>query len=64
MDTAALDTWIKVLQRRFKEDTGNVVKAMTSEGFIIEDVLHDIIGPREYAQNIFRYARLVDMGNI
>ena len=62
LEAANLKQWSKALVRRFKKDTADAVKAMYSEKFTIEDALHNHIGPREYAQNIFHHARAADLG--
>ena len=63
LEAANLEQWSKALIRRFKEDTADAVKAMYSERFLMEDALHNNIGPREYAQNIFRHARAAELGS-
>ncbi len=63
LEAANLEQWTKLLVRRFKEDTGDAVKAMYSEKFVMEDALDNSISPREYAQSIFRHARAAELGN-
>ena len=63
LEAANLEQWSKALVRRFKEDTADAVKAMYSEKFSMEDALHNHVGPREYAQNIFRHARAAELGS-
>ena len=62
LETANLDQWIKLLIRRFKEDTGEAVKSMYSVKYTMADALNNV-DPRDYVQSICRHARAADMGN-
>ena len=62
LETANLEQWMKLLIRRFKEDTGEAVKLMYSEKFTMSDALSNA-DPRKFAQSIFRYARAAELGN-
>ena len=62
LETANLDQWIKLLIRRFKENTGEAVKLMYSEKFTMSDALNNA-DPRDFAQSIFRHARAAELGD-